>query len=92
MGQKWGGWVQSWVGGSCPKYPPPSYKRSLTSTYLNKRVHIKRRGCPTLWGCSMVCIGKNIANYSKNPQFLPVICAPCTRCAYTPPRKMGKQI
>ena len=31
MGQKAGGWVQSWVGGSCPKYPPPSsYKRSLT--------------------------------------------------------------
>ena len=30
VGQKWGGWVQSWVGGSCPKYPPPpSYKRSL---------------------------------------------------------------
>ena len=26
------GWVQSWVGGSCPKYPPPSYKRSLTTT------------------------------------------------------------
>ena len=23
MGQKLGGWVQSWVGGSCPKYPPP---------------------------------------------------------------------
>ena len=30
VGQKWGGWVQSWVGGSCPKQPPPSYKRSLT--------------------------------------------------------------
>ena len=30
VGQKLGGWVQSWVGGSCPKYPPPpSYKRSL---------------------------------------------------------------
>ena len=29
LGQKLGGWVQSWVGGSCPKYPPPSYKRSL---------------------------------------------------------------
>ena len=28
-GQKLGGWVQSWVGGFCPKYPPPSYKRSL---------------------------------------------------------------
>ena len=23
VGQKWSGWVQSWVGGSCPKYPPP---------------------------------------------------------------------
>ena len=34
-------------------------------------------GCPTLWGCSMVCIGKNIASCSKNPQFLPVMCALC---------------
>ena len=25
-------------------------------------------------GGSMVCIGKNIANCSKNPQFLPVMC------------------
>ena len=23
VGQKLGGWVQSWVGGSCPKYHPP---------------------------------------------------------------------
>ena len=38
-------------------------------------------GCPTLWGCSMVCIGKNVANCSKNPQFLPVMCALCPRCA-----------
>ena len=30
VGQKSGGWVQSWVGGSCPKYPHPSYKRCLT--------------------------------------------------------------
>ena len=29
VGQKSGGWVQSWVGGSCPKYPHPSYKRCL---------------------------------------------------------------
>ena len=41
-------------------------------------------GCPTLWGCSMVCIGKNIANCSKNPQFLPVMCALCPRCAHAP--------
>ena len=38
-------------------------------------------GCPTLWGRSMVCIGKNIANCSKNLQFLPVMCVPCPRCA-----------
>ena len=25
----------------------------------------------------MVCVGRNIANYSKNPQFLPVMCALC---------------
>ena len=43
-------------------------------------------GCPTLWGCSMVCIGKNIANCSKNPQFLPVMCTLCPCCAHTPPR------
>ena len=35
-----------------------------------------------LWGCSMVCIGKNIANCSKNPQFLPVMCALCEHCAH----------
>ena len=55
-----------------------------TRTYFTKRVHIKCRGCPTLWGCSMVCIG-NIANCSKTPQFLPVMCALCTRCADTSP-------
>ena len=55
------------------------------STYLTKRVHIKCPGCPTLWGCSMVCTGKNIANCSKTPQFLPVMCALCTRYADTPP-------
>ena len=39
MGQKLGGWVQSWVGGSCPKYPPPSYKRSLLHTTCLKITH-----------------------------------------------------
>ena len=29
VSQKSGGWVQSWVDGSCPKYPHPSYKRCL---------------------------------------------------------------
>ena len=42
-------------------------------------------GCVTLWGCSMVHRGKNIVNGSKNPQFLPVMCAPCARCAQMPP-------
>ena len=28
----------------------------------------------------MVCIGKNTANYSKKPQFLPVMCALCGLC------------
>ena len=49
----------------------------LSVPELNKETS----GCPTLWGCSMVCIGKNIANCSKNPQFLPVMCALCPRCA-----------
>ena len=31
----------------------------------------------------MVCIGKNIANCSKNPQFLPVMCTLCPRCLRT---------
>ena len=38
---------------------------------------------PRLWGCSMVHKGKNIANGSKNPQFPPVMCAPCPRRART---------
>ena len=35
----------------------------------------------------MVCTGKNIANGSKNPQFQPITCALCLRCAHTPPYK-----
>ena len=53
-----------------------------TGTYFTKIVHIKCRGCPILWGCSMVCIGKDSANCSKKCQFLPVMCALCTLCAY----------
>ena len=52
----------------------------LSVPELNKETS----GCPTLWGCSMVSIGKNIINCSKNPQFLPVMCALCphyARCA-----------
>ena len=41
-----------------------------------------------LWGCSMVCIGKNIANCSKKPQFLPVMCALCT--PPPPSKRWGK--
>ena len=41
----------------------------------------KTSGCATLWGCTMVHVGKNIVNGSKNPQFLPVMCALCVRCA-----------
>ena len=36
------------------------------------------------WGCSMVCIGKNIANCSKKPQFLPVMCTLCALCTRAP--------
>ena len=39
---------------------------------------------PTLWGCTIVCIGKNIANCGKSPQFLPVVCALCTLCRHAP--------
>ena len=49
-----------------------------TSTYCTKRVHTKCQGCPTLWGCSMVCIGKNIANVTKGPNFS-LSCARCPR-------------
>ena len=58
-----------------------------TSTYFTKKVYIKCRGCPTFWGYSMVCIGKNIAICHKNPPFLPVMCTLCTRCADTHPFK-----
>ena len=34
----------------------------------------------------LVCICKNIVNCSKNLQFLPVVCALCMRCAWTPPK------
>ena len=53
---------------------------------------VETSGCPTLWGCSMVCIGKNIANGSKDPQFLPVMCAMCARCAHTTPCKLFAKI
>ena len=36
--------------------------------------------CATLWGSSMVHRSKNIANGSKNPQFLPVMCVLCALC------------
>ena len=29
----WSWWVQSWVGGSCPKYPHRSYKQCLVAVY-----------------------------------------------------------
>ena len=60
----------------------------VANTYFNSRVHIKCLGRPTLWGCSMVCIGKNVANCSKKPQFLPVMCALCARYADTPPWRL----
>ena len=36
-------------------------------------------------GVSMVYIGKNIVNYSKNRQFLPVMCTLCERRACAVP-------
>ena len=57
-----------------PTLPP------LSVPELNKETS----GCPTLWGCSMVCIGKNIANCSKNPQFLLVMCALRALCTHAP--------
>ena len=60
----------------------------LSVPELNKETS----GCPTLWGCSMVCIGKNIANCSKKPpisschvRVVPALCALCPCCAHTPP-------
>ena len=41
-------------------------------------------GCPPLWGCSMVCLGKKIANHSKKSQFLPVLCVLCALCRHAP--------
>ena len=38
-----------------------------------------RQLCPTLWACSTVCIGKNVACCSKSPQVLPVMRALCRR-------------
>ena len=48
----------------------------LSVPELNKETS----GCPTLWG-------KNIANCSKNPQFLLVMCVLYPCCAHTPPKK-----
>ena len=39
----------------------------------------------------MVCIGKNIANCSKNPQFLPVMCVLCPRCAHMAPMTLASR-
>ena len=49
VGQKSGGWVQSWVGGSCPKYPPPSYKRSLPQRALWAPGHLADTFGPPTW-------------------------------------------
>ena len=68
--------------------PGPGDTESLPSQVLLQyscAPPLQTSGRPTLWGCSMVCIGKNIANCSKTPQFLPVMCTLCARCAHTPP-------
>ena len=57
-----------------------------TRTYFTKRVHIKCRGCPTLRGCSMVCVGKNIANGSQKKTNLSPSCARCARTVPTRPQ------
>ena len=57
-----------------PTLPP------LSMPELNRETS----GCPTLWGCSMVCIGKNIANRSKNPTFF-LSCARCARAVRVVP-------
>ena len=44
-------------------------------------------GCPTLWECSMVCIGKNIANCSNTPNFF-LSCARCARPVHTRPHQL----
>ena len=36
-------------------------------------------------GCSMVRMGKNVANHAKFPQFLTVKSELCMRCAQAPP-------
>ena len=49
VGQKLGGWVQNWVGGSCPKYPLPSCKRSLVeNTKATQSLYYQngRNPCP----------------------------------------------
>ena len=62
-----------------------SVKEGLTLPPLSvPELNKETSGCPTLWGCSMVCIGKNIANCSKNPQFLPVMCTLCALCTHAP--------
>ena len=30
------GWVQSWVGGSCPKYPPPPLINEAWQEYVSR--------------------------------------------------------
>ena len=59
---------------------------ALPPLSLLNKLNKETSGCLTLWGCSMVCIGKNIAHCSKNPQFVPVMCVLCPRCAHTPPK------
>ena len=70
--------------------PRASVKEVLTLPPLSvPELNKETSGCPALWGCSMVCIGKNIPNCSKKPNFF----LPCARCAgavHTHPHMVAK--
>ena len=52
---------------------------------LGGGVGVKHKVVQHCGGGRMVCMDKNIANCSKNPEFIPVICALCACCSRTRP-------
>ena len=53
---------------------------SITYAPMSQHHKVITRKTCTGWGCSMVRMGKNIANCSRNHQFLLVMFVLCMRC------------
>ena len=72
-------------GTMAPSSQQNTKKKRLDSlAHSNRQVEAIHEDSPTLSGCSMVCIGKNVANCRKKLQLLLVMCPVRTLCRHAP--------